>query len=570
MNKIFIKDKKIFRILDSTNEQLLVIDCIKRSLPYWVDNSFLNDYKEIDNEEFLKELKVKLPPISELSSEQLKIMYKRYGSISDVLQKINDTDERRIMVHRAAEIYDISEQTIRHRLCDYLVFQNIVVLAPKQKNERELSFDEKNFKWGLNKYFYSSKKLSLRQAYKYLIKEKYVGNDGEIVKKHPTFHQFKYFYYKTRSESNFIISRWGKGEYSRNFRPLLGDGVRDYCSSIGYGMLDSTTLDIYLVNDFGELVGRPIMTACIDAFSSLCLGYSIGFDGGINSLRKLMINVVSDKVDYCKKFGIDICKEEWNSHWLPHKLITDKGREYVGETFSQITDLGVEVINLEPFRPDLKSIVERFFGLVQSYFKKELIDKGVVLKDFGDRGAIDYRKKACLTIEEFEKILLLCIIHYNSGRTIELPNGISGISSCASSLWNYQLDRNKDSLIDVDVELLRLTLLPRTKATFRRDGLRVNGLRYRAVGFTNEYLKGEVCNVTFDPDDVSYVWLFKDDEYVKFELIERYYFGKKTSEVNNSFREKKVNRTKSQLTELESEIRLSKEIEKILSSSGEK
>ena len=72
-------------------------------------------------------------------------------------------------------------------------------------------------------------------------------------------------------------------------------------------------------------------------------------------------------------------------------------------------NLGVEILNLKPFRPELKSVVERFFGLVQDLFKKELINCGVVLKDFGDRGAIDYRKNACLTLDQFEKILLLCI-----------------------------------------------------------------------------------------------------------------------------------------------------------------
>ena len=78
------------------------------------------------------------------------------------------------------------------------------------------------------------------------------------------FKKFKYFYYKNRNASNFIISRLGRGEYNKNYRPLLGGGVRDYFPSIGYGMLDSTTCDIYLVNDAGELVGRPILSAWID------------------------------------------------------------------------------------------------------------------------------------------------------------------------------------------------------------------------------------------------------------------------------------------------------------------
>lgn len=98
-------------------------------------------------------------------------------------------------------------------------------------------------------------------------------------------------------------------------------------------MLDSTTCDIYLVDDKGKLLGRPIMTACVDVYSSMCLGYSIGFESGIKSLNKLMNIVISDKVDLYNKFGIEIDKDSWNCSKIPHKLIIDLGREYAGEVF---------------------------------------------------------------------------------------------------------------------------------------------------------------------------------------------------------------------------------------------
>ena len=75
----------------------------------------------------------------------------------------------------------------------------------------------------------------------------------------------------------------------RNNRPLLGDGVQQFAPAVGVGMLDSTICDIYLVDDGGKLVGRPVMTSCIDAFSGLCCGYSLGWEGGTYSLRGLMV-----------------------------------------------------------------------------------------------------------------------------------------------------------------------------------------------------------------------------------------------------------------------------------------
>lgn len=99
-------------------------------------------------------------------------------------------------------------------------------------------------------------------------------------------------------------------------------------------MLDATICDIYLVDDAGNLVGRPVFTTCIDAYSSLCCGYSLTWEGGMYSLRNLMINVVTDKVEWCKKHGIIIDKNEWNNSQLPGVLVTDMGSEYKSENLN--------------------------------------------------------------------------------------------------------------------------------------------------------------------------------------------------------------------------------------------
>jgi transposase InsO family protein len=188
------------------------------------------------------------------------------------------------------------------------------------------------------------------------------------------------------------------------------------------GMLDSTICDIYLVNDSGEVVGRPLLTACVDAFSGMCTGYYLGWEGGMYSLRGLMLNVIADKVEHCKKLGISISKNEWDCLELPSTLVTDMGSEYKSETFEQLTDLGVSVINLNPYRPDLKSVVEKFFDCVQALYKPMLKGMGVIESDFQERGANDYRKDARLTIEQFERVLIHCILYCNNQRIINLPS----------------------------------------------------------------------------------------------------------------------------------------------------
>ena len=70
---------------------------------------------------------------------------------------------------------------------------------------------------------------------------------------------------------NFLISRDGLTAYQRNNRPLLGDGVQEFAPAIGTAMLDSTVCDIYLIDEKGEIAGRPVLTAACDANTSMCL-----------------------------------------------------------------------------------------------------------------------------------------------------------------------------------------------------------------------------------------------------------------------------------------------------------
>ena len=99
--------------------------------------------------------------------------------------------------------------------------------------------------------------------------------------------------------------------YQRNQRPLVGDGVQAFAPNVGVGMLDATVLDIYLINEAGGVVGRPILTVSVDAYSGLCCGYSLSWEGGTYSLRNLMLNIITDKVEHCKAFGIRRECQQW-------------------------------------------------------------------------------------------------------------------------------------------------------------------------------------------------------------------------------------------------------------------
>ena len=578
MNREFIKyNGKLHRIIKEDGERSLIIDCKGTRLPQWTDKKLMESLSEteiIDSDVIKGILDI---AEAELEPSQTTVMNKRFTMIAAILPVIENKAERIEHIKEAAKRYGVSIVTIRTYLCRYLVSQSkngLVIFYDESKEEavhevKELTKDQKNMRWALNKFYYNTKKNSLNHAYINLLKEKYLDENGVLLEEHPSFYQFRYFFRKTRDCQNEIISRYGLNYFKKNERLCVGDGVRAFATGIGMGMLDSTICDLYLVNEAGEVIGRPVLTACVDAYSGLCMGYSLGWEGGIYSLRTLMLCILADKKEWCMKKGVAIEGNEWNCSYMPAELITDKGSEYKSENFEQLTELGITITNLPPFRPELKGPVEKFFDVVQNYFKPYLKGKGVIQPDFRERGATDYRKEACLTIEQFEAILIECIIFYNSKRIIEdfpyteemLQQRIKPYSQ---DIWNYGLTKEESNVLEIGTEDVMMILLPRVKAKFTRFGLAVNGLHYRNDDYKKEMLNGGTGIVAYSPEDSGRVYLIEDGRYTAFTLIEQRFSNKSLDEVQDIKEQQKSLVMECREDEIKSKIDLAVKIENLL------
>ena len=521
-NELWESATASLRILSIEENRLLVIDCIKRTMPYWISRTAFETLIEAD---CFTSTFGENDTLTALDAKERKTAVERFSLLGGILPHIGNESMRSKAINETAALHDITPKTLRKYLCTYLATNDIGSLAPTKKAVRSLTSDEKNIRRALNKYYYTHAKHTLKTAYTMMLKDSYTNEFGTLLSPYPSYYQFRYYYRKHHKESFELIRRNGLKAYQRNNRPLLGDNVQNFASACGVGMLDSTICDIYLVNEYGAVIGRPILTACIDAFSGLCMGYSLSLEGGMYSLRDLMLNVVSDKVEHCKRHGILIEKDKWPCSSLPQRLVTDKGSEYVSQNFEQLIDLGISLTNLPPYRPDLKGPVEKFFDCIQNYYKPFLKGHGVIEDDFLERGAIDYRKTATLTLDDFEKVILYSIIFYNSRRTLDnfpYTNEMLdlAIPPYANKIWLYGKNLVGASLIEAKPKDVMLTLLPRTQGTFCRNGLKVNGMRYHNDTFNERYLSGNVVTVAYNSDDVSTVWLFENGQYIPFKLIE--------------------------------------------------
>ena len=90
----------IVRILEIRDDKVLVIDCIKRTMPVWVESAVLKIYTECDDSEFIAD-------IDDLSPEQRKVMQDRYNMIAPVLPFIADNAMRARAIESVAKEYEV-------------------------------------------------------------------------------------------------------------------------------------------------------------------------------------------------------------------------------------------------------------------------------------------------------------------------------------------------------------------------------------------------------------------------------------------------------------------------------
>ena len=124
-------ENQIIRVLKSHGNKALVIDCIKRTMPKWVDDDSLSNYDDCGEDEMYE--RTGYPFRRELTPKEERIAQERFTMISGVLPFIGNEQKRSQMIDFLSEHQ--SKQTIRKYLCLYLVYQDIDALAPPPRTE---------------------------------------------------------------------------------------------------------------------------------------------------------------------------------------------------------------------------------------------------------------------------------------------------------------------------------------------------------------------------------------------------------------------------------------------------
>lgn len=433
------------------------------------------------------------------------------------------------------------------------------------------------------RYFKSSKKISLRDAYDEMntrffrdpdYKNYSPGNDTVLLPmaKRPTFDQFYYYIRKMRDRMNEDISRYGEQEIANNRRILVSDEQYRVYGSGDLALIDALEVDISIISSTGQpqSIGRPILYTMIDAYSKLILSVSVGFDNNSYiGLTSLFANLVRPARIFRQGFDdIQLLSQGWITGILPDQIRTDRGSDFMSkgfEKFCQRTGLYHE-INRGGFGSG-KGSIEAFHHSLHAHQQAVIRDAGLITQDHDS----NHHKKAKMTLQEYASLIAREVERHNKSVMMDYDEGHNreliehGIRAIPLDLWEYGQRYGSPRTI-TNGDQFFFDLLLEANASVTREGILFRKLRYfspqSARLIQDMYDRRAVpLKIRYDPRCVNSVFFLEDGEIRRADLNEHkkgtflfrnftweeydYYMKKKnemdqgSKEINDNLRAKK-------------------------------
>lgn len=438
----------------------------------------------------------------------------------------------------------------------------------------------KIFNAALNRFYYNSSKKTLTLTYELMIKE-YFSENGIVNDNIPSIRQFRYWFYKERDIKREISTRESAKKYELNHRGLTGSATSEANGPGDIFQIDATIGDVYLVSQYNRnwIIGRPVIYTVVDVFSRCIVGINISLEepSWMGSCIAL-INAASEKVSFCKKYGINIDGSEFEYHYLPQSVVADRGEVEGKNIENLISAFGIKILNTASYRGDLKAVIERLFLGLNQYTKPFL--PGVIKSQYRERGEQDYRLSATLDLNQFTQIIIKCVLyhnnhHYLTNYTRSEDMIADGVEPIPKLIWQWGIANRTGRLRTVNEDLLKLNLLPNDKATVTMHGIKYKGMLYGTKNSLKERWFEKARNngtwrvdICYDPRDMSYIYIKNNNgrDFDKCFLLDHQarYKGKSIDEITYLLEYEKMQAKAAKKEELQSKINLLEDIEQII------
>lgn len=336
--------------------------------------------------------------------------------------------------------------------------------------------DEEKIQKGFRKHYIKNSKNTLRAAYR-----EFKADENFKEGEEPSLRQFIYWGQKYNTQYNIVAERAGKITEMKDIRTLHGTARDNVFGPYSEVMIDSTVDNVRAVqmSSPDKYFGRLTVYNSVDVFSGMVLAPYVTPEFAAYSTASLcVVNMAEDKVEFCKRFDVDITPEDWPCHYLPGRLLADRGELLSNLSSSLTTNLGIDTSNTGSGRAELKSYIEKQFHIYQSRIKGLLKNYGLIDRNEEPRITADSRKKAVLNMKDVTNLLIRETLHFNKYHwmadypmTPEMRAEIK--EPTPLNIFNWAISKGLGNLRRLEKHIVWRNALPRKECSVSRTGIDV-------------------------------------------------------------------------------------------------
>jgi putative transposase len=280
--------------------------------------------------------------------------------------------------------------------------------------------------------------------------------------------------------------------------------------------VDHTLADVLVVDQWGDLLGRPWLTIVVDSYSRCIQGLHLGFDAPSAQVVGLALRHAILPKQYPAAYEM---QQVWETYGLPQYLYTDGGKDFRSQHLERVaTELGI-VLCLRR-KPSDGGIVERPFGTFNREFFNTL--PGYTSSDVVTRSP-KAEGEASLTLAQLERLLVRYIVdHYN--QMIDARMGDQ------SRIGRWEAGR-KAQLPLLGERELDICLMRRDRRIVYRNGY----IQFANLTYQGEHLAaytGESIILRYDPRDITTLWVYQQQENKEVFLTRAHAQGLETERIS--------------------------------------